>query len=149
MASDVPHSVSPLDKWQQKLMPWLVILPTVLSAVFILLATLRLQNFESFTFGDQHKLLTTHLPSPSDEMDGVESQSSRNFFEKVWNRFEDLGIPYTLHWGKINFILNAERVRRMYGDAAVNQWKSRRESLLDEPTRKVFTNDFMIMCGLV
>ncbi|HMF73463.1 MAG TPA: hypothetical protein VK616_18410, partial [Flavitalea sp.] len=82
------------------------------------------------------------------EMDGVESKSSRNFFEKVWNRFEELGIPYTLHWGKINFILNQERVRRMYGESAVNQWKTWRETLLDEPTRKVFTNDFMVRCGL-
>ena len=82
------------------------------------------------------------------EMDGVESKSSRNFFEKVWNRFEALGIPYTLHWGKINFILNEERVRRMYGESAVNQWKTWRETLLDEPTRKVFTNDFMVRCGL-
>jgi hypothetical protein len=82
------------------------------------------------------------------ELDGVESKSSRKFFEKVWTRFEELGIPYTLHWGKINFILDAQRIRNMYGDAAVNQWKTCRENLLDEPTRKVFTNDFMVKCGL-
>ncbi len=82
------------------------------------------------------------------ELDGVESKSSRKFFEKVWNRFEALGIPYTLHWGKVNFILNEERILSMYGENAVNQWKSWREKLLDEPTRKVFTNDFMVRCGL-
>lgn len=82
------------------------------------------------------------------EMDGVESKSSRKFFETVWNRFEELGIPYTLHWGKINFTLNKERLLRMYGPAAVQKWKTCRESLLDAKTRQVFTNDFMIRCGL-
>jgi hypothetical protein len=82
------------------------------------------------------------------EMDGVDAKSSRNFFEKIWNRFEELGIPYTLHWGKINFVLNKERVERMYGANVVSKWKNCRQQLLDEATRKVFTNDFMVRCGL-
>jgi hypothetical protein len=46
------------------------------------------------------------------ELDGVESRTSRNFFEKVWNRLEELNIPYTLHWGKINFNLTPQRVQK-------------------------------------
>lgn len=82
------------------------------------------------------------------EMDGVDSNLTRNFFQKVWDRLEELNIPYTMHWGKINFGLNATRVRNMYGNNVVNKWISCRHQLLDEETRQVFTNMFMEKCGL-
>jgi hypothetical protein len=82
------------------------------------------------------------------EMDGVESASSRKFFSSVWNRFEEIGLPYTLHWGKINFNLTEPRIRQMYGDAAVNKWLTARHKLLDDVTQKVFTNEFMERTGL-
>jgi hypothetical protein len=81
------------------------------------------------------------------ELDGVESAHTRKFLTKVWERLEELNIPYTLHWGKINFNLDAERVRRMYGNA-VDKWKGCREMLLDAETRKVFTNGFLEKIGL-
>lgn len=83
------------------------------------------------------------------EMDGVEAATSRRFFNNVWNRFEELGIDYTLHWGKINFNLDEQRIRRMYGDAKVNKWLAARRTLLNDATRTVFTNAFMERCGLV
>ena len=82
------------------------------------------------------------------EMDGVESASSRKFFKAIWERLEELNVPYTLHWGKINFILDAERIRNMYGDDKVDTWIKSRHTLLSEPVRKVFTNEFMIRCCL-
>jgi hypothetical protein len=82
------------------------------------------------------------------EMDSVDASITRDFFREVWLRLEALRIDYTLHWGKINFIMNEQRVRRMYGDANVDKWLQCRESLLDAATRSVFTNDFMIQCGL-
>ena len=82
------------------------------------------------------------------EMDGVDANVTRGFFEEVWLRLEALGIPYTLHWGKLNFILNEHRVRRMYGNDKVDKWLQCRTSLLDAATQRVFTNDFMIRCGL-
>jgi hypothetical protein len=82
------------------------------------------------------------------EMDGVESASSRKFFNSVWDRFEEIGLPYTLHWGKINFNLTEPRIRQMYGDAAVNKWLTARHKLLDDVTQKVFTNEFMERTGL-
>ena len=81
-------------------------------------------------------------------MDGVESASSRKFFNAVWNRFEETGLPYTLHWGKINFNLTEARIRQMYGDTAVNKWLTARHKLLDDVTQKVFTNEFMQRTGL-
>ncbi|MFT2009298.1 FAD-binding protein [Pontibacter sp. 13R65] len=82
------------------------------------------------------------------EMDGVDAPFTRQFFSDVWHRLEALHIPYTLHWGKLNFILNEQRVRQMYGNQQVEKWLQCRAALLDAPTRKVFTNDFMVQCGL-
>ena len=81
------------------------------------------------------------------EMDGVESKTSRQFFQTLWERLEELNIPYALHWGKVNFNLNPQRIRTMYG-ANVDKWLNCREQLLDPATRKVFTNNFMRQCGL-
>ncbi len=81
------------------------------------------------------------------ELDGVDSQLSRTFFKTVWERLEALSIPYTLHWGKINFILDADHLQKMYGDN-LNKWKNCRKSLLSEAAQKVFTNNFMQKCGL-
>ncbi|MEP7229765.1 MAG: FAD-linked oxidase [Ginsengibacter sp.] len=81
------------------------------------------------------------------ELDGVDSQLSRTFFKKVWDRLEELSIPYTLHWGKINFNLSPELLQKMYGDNLA-KWKACRKSLLSDESQKVFTNDFMIKCGL-
>jgi hypothetical protein len=82
------------------------------------------------------------------EMDSVDATITRSFFTEVWLRLEALHIPYTLHWGKLNYILNEQRVRRMYGDVNVDKWLNCRASLLDAATRRVFTNDFMIQSGL-
>jgi hypothetical protein len=82
------------------------------------------------------------------EMDGIDAPLTRKFFEAVWNRLEKAGLPYTLHWGKLNFVLNEQRVQQMYGVEKVRSWKACREALLDGPTRRIFTNDFMKRCGL-
>lgn len=82
------------------------------------------------------------------EMDGIDAPLTRAFFESVWKRLEEISLPYTLHWGKLNFILNEQRLRHMYGDEKVNAWLRCREALLDSATRKVFTNAFMKQCGL-
>jgi hypothetical protein len=52
--------------WQKKLLPWMVLLPTLLIAVFIILATMRMRNFETFTFNNQPSVFLNTLPSPAD-----------------------------------------------------------------------------------
>lgn len=52
--------------WQSKLLPWMVLLPTVLIGVFILLATIRMRHFESFVFQQQRPLFENTLPAPND-----------------------------------------------------------------------------------
>lgn len=82
------------------------------------------------------------------EMDGVDAEVSRSFFREVWHKLETAGIPFTLHWGKLNFVLTEPLIRKMYGDANVDAWISCRHALMDETCRKVFSNDFMFQCGL-
>ena len=54
-----------LYRWQRKLMPWMVFMPTVLIGVFILLATLQMRHFESYMYhGDQSEMIK-YLPDPS------------------------------------------------------------------------------------
>ena len=82
------------------------------------------------------------------EMDGLEGNASREFFNAVWNTFEQQQIPYTLHWGKINFNMNETRVNRMYSPASVTSWIDTRNQLMSIPAMSVFTNEFMENCGL-
>ncbi len=81
------------------------------------------------------------------ELDGVDSDLSRRFIEKVWTRLDELNIPFTMHWGKFNFGLTPVLVNKMYGEK-VTRWKSCRKQLLSDDVQKVFTNKFMIQCGL-
>jgi len=82
------------------------------------------------------------------EMDGVDGNKAREFYEVVWNKFEDEGIAYTLHWGKINFNLNENRVKNMYGSNQVTSWINARNQLLSIPVLNVFSNKFIEKCGL-
>lgn len=81
------------------------------------------------------------------ELDGIDSKLSRVFIQKVWDRLDELSIPFTMHWGKFNFGLTSKLVQKMYGDNIV-KWKSCRKSLLSDEAQKVFTNNFMVQCGL-
>jgi hypothetical protein len=81
------------------------------------------------------------------ELDGVDSDLSRTFIQKVWAKLEELSIPFTMHWGKFNFSLTPELIQTMYGDN-VTKWKACRNSLLSDAAKNVFTNNFMIQCGL-
>lgn len=81
------------------------------------------------------------------ELDGVDSQLSRTFIEKIWAKLQELNIPFTMHWGKFNFGLNPGLIQTMYGDRLA-KWKACRNSLLSDDVKKVFTNNFMVQCGL-
>ena len=54
-----------LLKWQKTLLPWMVMLPTVLIGVFIVLATLRINNFEKYIYQDSDSFIDKALPDPS------------------------------------------------------------------------------------
>lgn len=82
------------------------------------------------------------------EIDGLNTKKTREYVNAVWTKLEQDGIPFTMHWGKINDFLTKARVRNMYG-ANVDSWIASREALLDDPkVRNVFTNGFLKRVGL-
>jgi len=102
-----------------------------------------------FVKGSEALLAFTKFPATCVlEMDGVDCDQTKEFFQKVWDRLEALNIPYTLHWGKFNFNLNADRIKKMYGETTVDKWIGSRNQLMDAATQEIFTNDFMKQCGL-
>ncbi|HVE61050.1 MAG TPA: hypothetical protein VNA26_04480 [Chitinophagaceae bacterium] len=51
-------------QWQNRLLPWMISVPTVLIGAFIVLATLQLNKFEKFVYqGDENKIEKA-IPSP-------------------------------------------------------------------------------------
>jgi len=59
-----PQSNKQLILWQNKLLPWMVGMPTVLIGAFIVIATLQLNKFEKFVYrGDEDKIEQA-IPSP-------------------------------------------------------------------------------------
>ncbi len=52
-----------LEKWQQKLLPWLIILPTILIGTFIFLATVQMRNFEGYIYHGDKSEIDNVLPA--------------------------------------------------------------------------------------
>ncbi|HXO75879.1 MAG TPA: hypothetical protein VN824_11600, partial [Puia sp.] len=80
------------------------------------------------------------------ELDATFSDETKAFYTAVWKKLEDEGIPFTFHWGKMNE-LDPTRIKNMYG-ADADAWISARNQLLDDDTRKVFTNAILQQWGL-
>ncbi|HUL04864.1 MAG TPA: FAD-binding protein [Candidatus Acidoferrum sp.] len=111
-------------------------LPALVSVRFVK-ATKALLGFQRFE------------PTAVFEIDSLNIEKTRTYFEQTWADLEAAGIPFTLHWGKYNNFWNAARLRAHYGAAAVDQWIASREALLESAAvRKVFTNPFMTTVGL-
>jgi hypothetical protein len=82
------------------------------------------------------------------DLDAPNSSKTQQVFAKVWKAFDDAGIPYTLHWGKMNN-LDAAGVVRAYGQRRVDAWLTARRTLLPTPAlRKTFANQFLTGVGL-
>lgn len=53
------------DRWQRRLLPWIISVPTVLILVFILLSTLQMRRIEDFVYQNSGLSLKKELPPPS------------------------------------------------------------------------------------
>ncbi len=94
----------------------------------------------AFTFHAPHTCIL--------DLDAPNSSKTQQVFNKVWKAFDDAGIPYTMHWGKMNN-LDAARVVRGYGQPRVDAWFAARRTLLPTPAlRKTFANAFLRGVGL-
>jgi hypothetical protein len=98
--------------------------------------------------GSSASLAFTKFPTTCTiEFPGGFAQLTVDFLQSVWNGLEQAAIPFTEHWGQQNNF-TPERVRAMYGDAAVDQWITSRKNLMDAPSRAVFSSVFLTQCGL-
>ncbi|HEX5725590.1 MAG TPA: FAD-binding protein [Longimicrobiaceae bacterium] len=82
------------------------------------------------------------------DLDGVNSALTRTYYDRVCQAMAAAGIPFTLHWGKHNTFLNAQRVRTMYGGALDSFLAVRRQLLPDPGMQRVFSSPFLDRCGL-
>jgi hypothetical protein len=132
----VPRAIEAIDIAFNVYQDAKVILPVILSFRFVK-GTQALLGFTRFE------------PTAVLEMDAVNTPQTRAYFSQVLHALNKAGIPFTLHWGKYNDFLTAERLRACYGETAIDQWVSSRETLLDDPAvRQMFTNTFIARLGL-
>ncbi|HEY3233374.1 MAG TPA: FAD-binding protein [Polyangiaceae bacterium] len=80
------------------------------------------------------------------ELPGAGSARTTEFHQRVFQRLDQDGIRFTLHWGQWGDY-SAARVRSMYG-ASVEMWLSERRKLLSAAGRRMFSNPFLEGCGL-
>lgn len=82
------------------------------------------------------------------ELDGADASVNYEFMRELANKLDDQNIEFTLHWGKINRILDKNRVLKMYGEESVSNWKMQRSRIMSEKVQRIFNNEFMESCGL-
>ena len=80
-------------------------------------------------------------------IDGIHNDDSLEFLEKIPERMEVNGIPFTQHWGKTNGYTR-QRIETAFGND-YGKWIAARHHLLPDPAdRAMFTNGLMRACGL-
>jgi hypothetical protein len=82
------------------------------------------------------------------ELDGVDSAGTNAFYRRIVQLLAASDIPFTLHWGKVNHMLDETLLQRMYPQSAIDTWRRARTTLLGADSMEVFNNGFMERCGL-
>jgi hypothetical protein len=60
------YELARINSWQKKLMPWLIIMPSVLILLFIYLATRQMQRFNTIIDAKSESVIEKIMQSPSD-----------------------------------------------------------------------------------
>jgi hypothetical protein len=82
------------------------------------------------------------------DLDAPNSSQTQKVYKRIWKAFDTAGIPYTMHWGKMN-AMTAAQVVRDYGQARVDSWKAVRRALLPTAAlRKTFASAVLTRVGL-
>jgi hypothetical protein len=82
------------------------------------------------------------------EIPCIKANSTERFYNKLYERLDADGVDYTFHWGQMNN-LNAAKVRQKWSHEAVNSWIKARQTLLKTAQQRfMFSNKFLIDCGL-
>jgi len=79
-------------------------------------------------------------------LDGLQSKSTEAYLKLIHKALDKSGVPYAIHWGKVNN-MDAAMVDRMYGSAK-KTWIAQRNKLLSPEAKKVFSNAFTEKLGL-
>jgi hypothetical protein len=82
------------------------------------------------------------------ELDGADAAINHQFMKVLADRLEAENIPYGLHWGKVNRILDRLRVQKMYGESTLTDWKKQRSRIMCGNVQQAFNNEFMTQLGL-
>ncbi|ACU62715.1 D-arabinono-1,4-lactone oxidase [Chitinophaga pinensis] len=80
------------------------------------------------------------------ELDAVLSRETQRFYDAVWDKLDQLHVPFSFHWGKMSSI-TPERLRRMYGDS-LDKFLIARSKIIDPATAGIFSNDIMKSWGI-
>lgn len=80
------------------------------------------------------------------ELDCAESNTTRNFYNAVWNALEARNIPHSFHWGKIHN-LDEAKTRKIYG-ASMDTWIEQRNKIMSPESMKIFNTQSLKDCGL-
>lgn len=80
-ASD-PGKDKDLMKWQNRLLPWMIAIPTLLIGAFIILGTIKLSGFEKFAYRSDN--VKTSLPLPIPYSDKTDSLLNHNVEYLKW-----------------------------------------------------------------
>lgn len=80
------------------------------------------------------------------ELPAAGTERTEQFFQRVFQRLDREGIPFTLHWGQCGDF-SPQRLRAGYGQA-VDRWLGERRKLLSPAGRALFSNAFLERCGL-
>lgn len=65
-----PGKDKDLMKWQNRLFPWMIAMPTLLIGAFIILGTIKLSGFEKFAYRGDNAQTSLPLPAPNDSLSG-------------------------------------------------------------------------------
>jgi FAD/FMN-containing dehydrogenase len=82
------------------------------------------------------------------ELDGADAAVNHQFYQAVLESLEAAAIPYTIHWGKLNRIVDKNRLNYIYGNEKIQQWKKQRSKVMTQEVQQLFNNEFMQQCGL-
>jgi len=89
---------------------------------------------------------TQYEPTCTIEIQAVDSERSREAYERIWARFEDEGIPCSFHWGQV-LPYKPAHYRYIYGNK-LDRWLAAKARLLTPDGRRLFSNELVRGVGL-
>lgn len=86
-----------LFRWQNRLMPWMIAVPSVLICAFIIIGTIKLNGFEKFVYKGNREQSELNLPAPTDS--GFHSAKYLEWYSLV--KMEELSINRRYNQGGV------------------------------------------------